>query len=143
MLPSGLPEYTANEETLARFLPSASLFNSKGIKPAAFVPNPKYRNTSVYRQLSKPSDLRGKWAEVASGERNLHGVALLKAADVRAIGLGVEEEPPAGHANIVDWPWIDNDPELQKAKQRELANALAQRADLVNLEISLGPDAEK
>jgi hypothetical protein len=142
MLPSGLPEEIDNNETLARFLTSSSLFNSIGAKPAAFLPNPKYKNTSVFRQISSSSALRQKWTEVG-GNRSLHGVALLNAHQVRSAQLDVEsEEPPPAHANIINWPWIENDPELQKAKQRELANALAQQSELMNLEISLKPDSE-
>ena len=48
-LPSGLPELVGDEEDLTRFITQSNHFNSFMAKPAAFLPNPKYRNTSVFR----------------------------------------------------------------------------------------------
>ena len=65
----------------------------------------------------------------AAGTRKLYGAALFKAADVRGVALAVESsEPPLRHALIVGWPWNDADPEMQKARQKELAVLLCSAA---------------
>jgi hypothetical protein len=133
MLPSGLPERVADEEDLARFLMSSSQFNSRMAKPSAFLPEPKTRDTSVFRHGREP--LENLWAignqHVAQG-RNIHGAAILTARDVRTSRLEViADEPPPKHAAIRNWPWIENDPELRKAQQKELANLLASKAVLL------------
>jgi hypothetical protein len=46
MLPSGLPEQIQDEEDLARFLVQSSQFTTTSVKPSAFLPNPKDRETS-------------------------------------------------------------------------------------------------
>jgi len=133
-LPSGLPEYVADTEDLTRFLTQSNLFNSFGAKPAAFLPNPKYGNTSVFRLGNEPDRLRQTWRETATGDRVLKGAAIFKARDVRASRLEVlPEEPPPAHANIEGWPWMENCPELQKAQQLELAGGLAEASELVRL----------
>ena len=48
-LPSGLPEAIAPDEDIARFLTQSSQFNSVMAKPAAFLPNPKDKESSVSR----------------------------------------------------------------------------------------------
>jgi hypothetical protein len=130
MLPSGLPELVADEENLARFLTQSSQFNSTMVKPAAFLPNPKDWETSVSRHGPEPRE--GLWelgAEaVAAGGRSLHGAALLKARAVRDAPLEVAaDEPPPRHAVICNWP-IETDPDLRKAKHKELAIRLASAA---------------
>ena len=45
----------------------------------------------------------------------------------------VASEPPAAHANIEGWPWLDDDPELQKARQLACANQIAAEAIVVAL----------
>ena len=133
MLPSGLPEVVANGEDLARFLTSSSQFTAQMAKPAAFLPEPKHRETSVFRHGADPA--AALWAigdEIVTGSRTLHGAAIVKAGDVRVEGLNVlAEEPPLRHAAIRGWPWLDNDPELQKAKQKELAALVASKAILL------------
>ena len=132
MLASGLPERVQDEEKLARFLTSSSYYNSKMVKPAAFLPNPTDSETSVFRHGSDPCD--NLWAigmEHAAQGRNIHGVAIVNAHHVRAIGLEVIAcEPPPLHAGIRNWP-EDPDPELQKAKQKDLANLIAKVAELL------------
>lgn len=87
---------------------------------------------SVFRHDADWDGLKKVWDSVCNGERNLHAVAVFRAAVVRAAQLDVRpEEPPARHANIVNWPWLPEDPELQKAKQKECAAVLAQAAQLV------------
>ena len=132
MLPSGLPDEIADTEELARFLTSSSQFNSLLAKPAAFLPNPNHKNTSVFRHGSEWAGLRRIWTAVSNGERTLRAVAVFGANAVRAAHLDVcPEESPDRHANIVIWPWLPEDPELQKAKQKECAALIAQRAKLV------------
>src|SRR6058998_62813 len=106
-LPSGLEEIIADDEDLARYLTSSSQFNAVMVKPAAFLPNPKDRETSVFRHGSEPRDRL--WAigvEHAAGGRNLHGA-------------------------IRGWPFSEADPELQKAKQKELAVIISSKAEMV------------
>ena len=65
-------------------------------------------------------------------ERTLHGAAIVKAHDVRAAQLDViAAEPPPRHAAIGGWPWLDDDPELQKAQQKERAALVASKAVLL------------
>lgn len=132
-LPSGLEEIIADDEDLARYLTSSSQFNAVMAKPAVFLPNPKDRETSVFRHGSEPRDRL--WAigvEHAAGGRNLHGAAICKARHVRAAQLEVmAEEPPPRHAAIRGWPFSEADPELQKAKQKELAAIISSKAEMV------------
>jgi len=132
MLQSGLAETVADDEDLARFLTQSSQFNSLMAKPAAFLPNPKDRETSVSRQGSKPSDTLWAMGAVAAGERKLYGVAIFKASVVRMAQLEIEpDEPPPRHAEIRGWPWLENDPELQKARQKEIASIIASESTLI------------
>ncbi len=133
MLPSGLPEVVANGEDLARFLTSSSQFTAQLAKPAAFLPAPRDRETSVFRHGAQPpAALWTIGAEYVALSRSVHGVAIVKAGDVRATGLDVfPEEPPLRHAAIRGWPWLESDPELQKAKQKELAALVASKAILL------------
>jgi hypothetical protein len=131
-LPSGLPESIGDGEDLARFIFSSSQYNALMAKPAVFLPNPKDRETSVCRHGREPR--QGLWRigrEHAPRERTLYGAAVVTARSVRAALLDViATEPPARHAAIVGWAWHD-DPELQKAQQKERAILLAQAAELL------------
>jgi hypothetical protein len=133
-LPSGLPAHVADDEPLARFLTSSRWFNTTGAKHVAFLPNPHNGETSVFRHDKTPEDQLWKIGtdEVASvSQKNIHGAAFIKTGDVRKESLEVESfEPPEKHANIEKWP-IDSDPVLQKARQKEIAMALAEKADLL------------
>jgi hypothetical protein len=132
MLPSGLPDEIADVEHLARFITSLSHFNSLMAKPAAFLPNPKHKNTSVFRHGPNWDSLKRIWDAVSNGERSLHAVSVFRAEAVRGARLDVlPEEPPERHANIVNLPWLPEDPELQKARQKECAALIAQAAQLV------------
>jgi hypothetical protein len=133
-LPSGLPDLVNDEEDLARFLTQSNQFNALMAKPAAFLPNPKYRNTSVFRYGNDPERLRQTWQKITNGQRSLRAAAVCKTRDVRAAGLDViAAEPPDAHANIEGWPWLENDPDLQKARQIEMAGTIAQAAEVVLL----------
>jgi len=131
-LPSGLPESVADAEDLARFLPQSNYFNQAGVKPVAFLPNPKNLETSVFRQGGDDiPNLRRIGQENISADRTIYGAAFVKALHVRAAMLQVlASEPPAHHANIVGWP-CDKDPEMEKARRKDLANQLAQHAILL------------
>jgi hypothetical protein len=126
-LPSGLPEQVADEESLARFATSSSQINKDGAKPSLFLPEPVDRETSVFRHGSQPlSDLWAIGDKCAPHGRNIHGAAILTARDVRECQLQVTaSEPPPKHAAIRGWPWIENDPDEQKAQQKELALLLS------------------
>lgn len=131
-LGSGLPDHVDDDEDLARYLTQSSQFNVTMAKPSAFLPNPRDRETSVSRHGMEP--LEGLWAlgVEAAGPRNLHGAAIVKTRSVRAVHLSVEaDEPPPRHAAIREWPWDEADPELQKAKQKELAALIASQAVLL------------
>lgn len=123
MLPSGLPELVADDEDLSRFLRHRSHFTTTVTKHSAFLPSTKSRDTSVFRIGHDPERLCAIWGK--NSLEPLKGYAVLKTKSVRAVGLEVvADEPPAAHANIIRWPWLD-DAELQKAKQKELAILLA------------------
>lgn len=130
-LPSGLPDHVGDEEAIARFLTSSNQFNSITVKPSAFLPSPKYRETSVFRHGRKPIHELWKIGKsvVSKGDRSLHGAAILKASDIRNTDLDVHaDEPPPKHAVIRKWPWLDNDPDTTKAQQKLLAIQLATAA---------------
>jgi len=131
-LPSGLPEIVADEEDLARFLTSSSQYNSKMVKPSAFLPEPLSCETSVFRHGREPSAALWQMAiHYAAQGRNIHGAAFLKARFVRNAALAViAAEPPPKHAAIRNWPRVENDRELQRAKQKEVAILLASSAEL-------------
>lgn len=133
MLPSGLAEIVADDEDLARFLTSSNYFNAVMVKPAAFLPNPKNGETSVFRHGSFPRAQLWQIAkEHVSADRTIHGAAIVKARHVRSALLDViAQEPPPRHANIVGWPWPETDPDLGKAARRERALVIAQHAELV------------
>ena len=63
-------------------------------------------------------------------QRRVHGAAIINAKTVRSAELEVRVggEPPPRHANIVGWPWHKDDPDFGKAKQKELAALIAQKA---------------
>lgn len=138
MLDSGLPEWVADEESLARFLTQSDQFGkSKQTPPSliakapAFMPYPKYKNTSVFRKERDIPPLKEIWDAGNAAGRTLKAVAFLKAGEVRQARLEVgPEEPPPAHANIEGWPWFENDPRMQKSEQIELASQLAAAADV-------------
>ena len=121
LLSSGLPEVVGDEEDLARFLTQSNQYSRSSVKPSAFLPSSKDRATSVSRHGREPVETLMQLGRAAAGNRPLYGAAIIKAAAARAVGLYVcADEPPERHALIKNWPW-DNDPELQKAQQKERA----------------------
>lgn len=129
-LPSGLPEQVDGKEDLARFLTSSNHYNSSGVKPTAFLPNPKNGETSVFRHGAEPLDsLRAIAQKEVGTDRNIHGAAIVQASVVTSIRLEVRaKEPPLRHADIVGWPWNHEDPLWGKAERKELAARIAQKA---------------
>ena len=129
ILSSGLPDVIADEEDIARFLTQSNQFNATMAKPSAFLPNPKDRETSVSRHGREPSERLWQLGAAAAGDRTLYGAAILKAHAVRSVGLELTaDEPPDFHAVITGWPWLNNDPELQRAQQKERSVLLASAA---------------
>jgi hypothetical protein len=132
MLASGLPEQVGDDEDLARFLTSSRQFNAQMVMPSAFLPSPRDHETSVFRHGSEPRDTL--WAlgdEYVAGSRTIHGAAIVKVSDVRETLLEVvAHEPPPRHAAIRGWPRND-DPDLQKARQKERAVQVASKAMLL------------
>jgi hypothetical protein len=139
MLDSGLSDWVADEESLARFLTQSDQFGkSKQTPPSivakapAFMPFPKYKNTSVFRKDRECSELKEIWNSVNTAGRSLKAIAFLRAGHVRQARLEVEpKEPPPAHANIEAWPWFDNDPRMQKSEQLALASQLAAAAEVI------------
>lgn len=126
VLPSGLPDEIDDCEELARFLTQSSHFNSTVVKPAAFLPSPRDRETSVSRHGREPEIDLWELGRIATEGRKLYGAGIFPAHAVRAAHLSVvADEPPLRHAVIRDWPWAEDNPELEKAKQKEIALKLA------------------
>lgn len=130
-LPSGLSDVVAENEELARFLTQSNQFNNQFVKPSAFLPSPKDRETSVFRCSQKPKEELRELGRAAAGERTLYGAAIFSARAVKSAQLEViADEPPLCHAAIRGWPWDENDPVSQKAKQKEIALTIASNARL-------------
>src|SRR5262245_56073326 len=114
MLASGLPDIVCRLLLDKKNLTSSRQFNAQMAKPAAFLTSRSERETSVFRHGNEPPD--ALWpigAQHAARDRTLHGVAIVKAHDVRAAALDVvAAEPPPRHAAIRGWPWLVDDPEL-------------------------------
>jgi hypothetical protein len=127
-LPSGLRDTLGPDEDLARFLIQSNHFKARQVQPSAFLPHKASRNTSVSRHGREPLEALKSLGRIAAGDRPLYGAAIVKTSSVHASGLDVvSDEPPERHAVIRDWPWV-NDPEDQKAQQKERALALASAA---------------
>lgn len=132
MLPlSGLSEVVGDDEPIARFLTQSGHFSKQQqlVNSSVFLPGNRDRETSVSRHGAEPLDVLRTLGLAAASGRKLYGAAIFKASDVRKAHLEiVSSEPPERHAVIRDWPWNDNDPEDQKAKQKERALELASAA---------------
>lgn len=126
-LPSGLPDFVEDSEPLAGFLFSSNSFSREVVKPSAFLPNPRDGERSVFRHGAAP--LTALWEigdSLVREQRNLHGVAIIKAGDVRVAALSaVASEPPLRHGAIRNWAINPNDPDLQKSRQKQQAMELA------------------
>ncbi len=94
------------------------------------MPNPRNRETSVFRHGAEPLDELKVTAQAAVGDdRRIHGASIVKSIVVREAMLEVRAiEPPPRHANIVGWPWSQDDPDFCKAQQKQIAALIAQKA---------------
>ena len=129
MLPSSLSELIEDQEIIVRFLTQRGQFNKITAKPAAFMPDHKSKETSVSRHGPEPSEMLWELGRFAAGDRTLYGATFITAGKIRGNKLDVfTAEPPPRHAAIRNWPWED-DPEFQKAKQKDLALGLASDSD--------------
>ena len=127
-LSSQLPDTIEDGEDIARFLTQSSHFNNQRVNPSAFLPDSS-RESSVSRHGRVPIQDLCSLGLVAAGSRKLYGAAMLFARDIRAASLEVvPDEPPERHAVVRGWPWMDSDPEMQKARQKERALELASAA---------------
>lgn len=129
MLSSGLPEIVSDAEEVARILVQRSQFSSAGVRPAAFLPGNNDRETSVFRHGREPLDSLKEIARNVADRRSLtsFGAAVITVRSIRRTGLDVlASEPPVRHAAVRGWPWDGPDPDLDKAKRKELALLLAE-----------------
>jgi len=133
-LPSGLPCDVADTELLARFLRYSKYFSTQSgtVKHEAFLPNPRDGKSSVFRHPGEPASELWDLGRRELGENvRIHGAGLINARVVRDEKLEVAaSEPPPRHANIQAWP-KDPDPGIQKARQKEVAMAIAVHARLL------------
>ncbi len=120
-------ETVLSSEILSRFIMQTNWYrlSDNCVRYAAFMPNPRNGETSVYR-ISGISD-REVW-EIADREVGLRrdkpilGRADIGTSFVITKGLNVvPSEPPIRHANILGWP-------EQKSEQRLVALELAAEA---------------
>lgn len=117
----------AISEFLSRFILKKEWYkpSDNRVRYAAFLPNPKNGETSVFR-ISDISD-KEVWdigdREVAKDpNRPILGRADVSASNVVTKGLEIlPSEPPERHANIVGWPG-------EKSKQKLIALELAAEA---------------
>lgn len=132
-LPSGLPINVLDQEKLTRFLTSSSQYNARMAKPAAFLPNQKNGETSVFRMDGgSPQELWLVADTYIPKTRTVHGAAIVSTSVVREARLNVvSQEPPPRHANIVGWPTSETDPDLAKAERLKCAQMLAGTAILI------------
>lgn len=128
---SGLPEQVGDDEDLARFVTSKKHIKATKVKPSAFLPNPSDNATSVYRHGGEPRSELWKIGDDNLKVHRIYGAAFIKAGPLREALLDVVgEEPPLRHANIVGWP-SDDDPEMKKAREKELTLLIARQEELI------------
>lgn len=129
-LPSGLPEFVQDDEPITRFMTQKkSHCNTTVVKPAAFIPNPKNGRLSVARHNAEPLEESERIAKKDFHLENAFGVALLKASEFRKVHLDFEaDDKPLRHADVVGWPWREDDREFGKAEQKAKAVFLAGKA---------------
>ena len=86
---SGLPEVIDDSEPVARFLTQRSHIANGIVTAAAFLPNPKDRETSVFRAVNLPRTEMWPHGVLAAGQRTLYGAVFLKAHAAQAANLRV------------------------------------------------------
>lgn len=129
VLPSGLPEIVKDGEVISRFLTSSNHCNTSVIKPAAYLPNRKNGRLSVARHSAESISESERIAKEDFELNKVFGVALLEAKAFRQEDLDFEaDDKPLRHADVVGWPWLQDDPDFGKAEQKLKAATLAQRA---------------
>lgn len=131
-LPSGLPEIVQDDEPISRFLTSGNHCNTKVVKQAAFIPNPKDGRLSVARHNAHPPEESERMAKEDFRLEKAFGVALLEAVEFRKVQLDFEaDDKPPRHADVVGWPWREDDREFGKAEQKAKALELAKKAERI------------
>lgn len=114
-------------EILSRFVLQRNWYrpSDNRVKYAAFMPNPKNGETSVFR-TSEISDVE-TW-QIGEHEVTMkRGKPILGRADIEASVVMskdlkiVPSEPPERHANVIDWP-------NEKSEQKLIAVELAERS---------------
>lgn len=129
LLPSGLPEIVGDGEPISRFLTSKGHCNTSVIRPAAYLPNRNNGRLSVARHSAEPVSESEIIAKKDFKLEKAFGVALLDAKIFRDEGLDFKaDDTPLRHADVVDWPWLQDDPGFGKSQQKLKAAALAQKA---------------
>jgi len=129
-LPSGLPEIVASDEPIVRFLTSRNHYNLVAVKPPAFIPNPKDGRLSVVRHDAEPIEESKRMAREEFNLPKAVGVARLRANTIRKEGLDFSaDDTPPRHADVIDWPWREDDPEYGKSERKLIAAELAQNAE--------------
>ena len=117
-------------EILARFILQRNWYrpSDNTVKYAAFIPNPKNMETSVFR-ITGISDeqvwLIGEREVATKRGKPVLGRADIKVYDVVSQDLKVySAEPPERHANITGWP-------KEKSAQKLIAIKLAEKARFI------------
>lgn len=117
------------EEKLSRFILSKRHFviSDYRVKHAAFLPNPKTGDTSVFRTSHVPDSeiwvIGDREVGIKRGKKVL-GRAEIDASAVLSEGLQISpSEPPEKHANICVWPDI-------RSEQRLISIELAKKSRL-------------
>lgn len=129
-LPSGLPESVEDDEPISRFLTSRNHYNTTAVKAPAFIPNPKDGRLSVARHDAQPLEESERMAREEFKLPKVVGVARLSAHVFRKEELDFEaDDTPERHADVIDWPWREDDPEYGKSERKLIAAELAQQAE--------------
>ncbi len=117
-------------EILARFLVQSNQFGlgNNRVKPNAFMPHPDRMDLSVFRieGLEDEETWRIGEEHVATPrDKKLYGAGKIAASSFQKHQLHVvSNEPPARHADILDWP-------KEKDAQKLIALELSSEATLV------------
>lgn len=125
MLSSGLPEQVGDDERLARVLTSSGHYSTERrcAKPPALLPDENGRK-SVFR-ISGLDEAAIQQLAITHVCGRRHGAMTFIASNVRQEGLEISpSEPPPRHADLLLWPDGRGDPELKKARQKEVALAI-------------------
>ncbi len=117
-------------EILSRFILQRNWYRSSNntVKYAAFMPNPKNGETSVFRTTGISDEeiwLIGEREVATRRGKSIAGRADIEAAVVISLSLRVvPSEPPERHANITGWP-------DERSAQKLIAIKLAEKARFI------------